>query len=58
MEEPTYKWPSPIEHQCGDQFATGSVFVGNSYESTGAFDPSEQYDFPQIVLQEFNIIYY
>ncbi len=58
MEEPTYAWPSPIEHQCGDQFATGSVFVANSYDNAITFDQSEVHDIPQIVPQEVNIIYY
>ncbi len=52
IENQPYECLSPSEHQWDDQFATCSISVTYSYESTILIDQSEQNAFPQTAAGE------
>ncbi len=56
QDEPPNECLSPSVHHCDDQFATYSVPVTYSYESTIVIDPSEQNAFPQTAAEEPSVV--
>ncbi len=56
LEEPAYDCLSPWVHPCGDQFATCSVSVTYSYESTGVIDLSEQSALAETASGETSVV--
>ncbi len=56
LEEPPCDCLSPSVHPCGDQFATCSVPVTYSYESTDGIDLSEQNALAQTASGETSVV--